>query len=99
MTKEVNYDDGEFVLPEGSLLYMDGNRGIYIPQQFAQETKHECVAGVNQEEWDILEYGPDHDEYWDVWNYVEQNAVLTDPDSGIKYTLYQDDDLWLIPKD
>ena len=91
----VDYDDEE--LPEGSLLYMDSNRGVYIPQQFANETKRACVEHVTQEEWDVLEKGPDHEWYWDVWSDVEQNALLTDPDTGVKYTLHQDGDLWLVP--
>jgi hypothetical protein len=54
------------------------------------------VAGVNDEDWAILEAGPDHGNYWDAWDMVEQNAVITD-EQGTKYTVHQDGDCWLVP--
>lgn len=79
------------------LLWLSDARGIYIPRDFAQSfadrSKH--VSGVSEEEWQILEQ-PDHEHYWDVWNDVEQSAIVTD-ENGVKFRLYQDGDLWLVP--
>ena len=77
--------------------YADSARGIYIPQFFAESIKRECVSGVSEEDWNILESGPDHEQYWDAWTDVLDNAELTDS-SGVVWTLYQDGDLWLIPE-
>ena len=84
-------------LPETAVHYLDSARGVYIPQNFAEIVKRDCVANVTDEEWAILEAGPDHEWYWDTWNAVEGKAVLTDPTTHEQFTLYQDGDLWLIP--
>lgn len=87
-------------LPESAILYADSARGVYIPQHFAESVRRECVSGVTQEEWDILMHGPNGEDYpewyWDTWNDVEQNALVTDS-NGAQYRLYQDGDLWLVP--
>lgn len=70
---------------EGVILFADGARGIYIPQYFAQSIKKEMVRGVSDEDWQILEAGPDHDLYWETWDTVERNAEVTL--DGHKYTL------------
>lgn len=89
-------------LPENAILYANDARGTYIPQYFAESIKRECVTGVAQEEWDILMQDPNGADcpewYWDIWNNVEQNAVVTDS-SGVQFRLYQDGDLWLVPAD
>lgn len=80
------------------LLWLSDARGIYIPRDFAtsfrDRAKH--VAGVTDEDWEILESGPDHEWYWETWSDVCDNALITD-DKGVKYTVYQDGDCWLIP--
>jgi hypothetical protein len=76
-------------------LYADGNRGIFIPQHFARSIKREFVTGVSDEDWAILDAGPDHDLYWSTWDDVLSDAVITDP-AGVKWTLWQDGDLWLV---
>jgi len=78
-------------------LLFDSNRGVYIPQNFAEEMKRECVAGVDDETWKTLEAGPDHEWYWDAWMDVTDNAEITEPSTGMKYYLYQDGDVWLVP--
>jgi hypothetical protein len=88
-----------FDLPDSAILYADSARGIYIPQYFAESIRRDCVSGVTQEEWDILSGEPDSESYWDVWNDVECRAIVTAPDTGIRYRLYQDGDLWLVPAD
>ena len=81
------------------LLWLSDARGVYIPQNFAESfsdrAKH--VSGVSDEDWAILEAGPDHELYWDTWSDVERDAIVTD-DKGVKYTVYQDGDCWLIPE-
>jgi hypothetical protein len=80
------------------LIWLSDARGIYIPRDFAQSfaARAKNVSGVTDEEWEILEAGPDHELYWDAWSDVEQKATVTD-DDGHVYNVYQDGDVWLIP--
>ena len=80
---------------ENAELFLDSNRGVYIPQNFAEQVRHELVENVTAEQWDILQAGPDHEWYWETWERVLDYAVLDD--GNRKFTLYQDGDLWLIP--
>ena len=84
-------------LPRDAILYASDARGVYIPQYFAESIKRDCVEGVSVEEWATLESGPDHERYWDTWNDVEQSAIVTD-NTGKRFTLYQDGDLWFLPE-
>jgi predicted amino acid dehydrogenase len=77
-------------------LFADGNRGIYIPQHFAESVLREHVQGVSAEDYAILEAGPDHEWYWETWESVCDNAVITTP-QGKRYYFYQDGDLWCVP--
>ena len=97
-------------LPESAELFLDGARGIYIPRDFALIVRRDHVEGVSEEDWAILKAGPPggvlneegyegYEDYWNVWEDVLNDAVLTGPDTGIQYYLYQDGDLWLIPTD
>lgn len=79
------------------LLWLSDSRGIYIPRDFALSIDRVNVSGVSDEDWAILEAGPDHEYYWDTWADVEQNAVVTD-EHGNKFTVYQNGDCWLIPE-
>ncbi len=81
-------------------LYADGNRGVYIPQYFAESVNREMVTGVTDEDWKTLEDGPDPENewYWESWNTVTSNAVITHTD-GTKCFLWQDGDLWVVPED
>jgi hypothetical protein len=87
----------EFEIPENAILYADSARGIYIPQHFAESVVRSCVCGVDAEQWHILESGPDHEFYFDVWCEVIDSARITDPKSGVAYSIWQDGDMWLIP--
>ena len=92
-----------FDLPDSAILYANSARGVYIPQYFAESINRANVTGVTQEQWDLVAMDPNDpatpDWYWDEWCTVEQNAIVTDPSSGIAYALYQDGDLWLVPVD
>lgn len=78
-----------------AVLYADGNRGVYIPQHFAESVVRAYVANVTDWQWTQLEAGPDGEHYWDAWTSVLDNALITDP-SGVEWSLYQDGDLWLV---
>ena len=46
-------------LPE-MLLWLDANRGQYIPQVFANTfTDRSAVQGITEEDWVVLQEGPD----------------------------------------
>jgi len=80
------------------LLWLSDARGIYIPRDFADSfadrAKH--VSGVSAEDWTVLEAGPDHEWYWEAWQDVLDNAIVTD-DAGTQFTVHQDGDCWLVP--
>lgn len=80
------------------LLWLSDARGRYIPRDFAAsfEDRNECVSGVSQEDWAVLDAGPDHEWYWEAWDAVCDNAIITD-EHGVKYRIYQDGDCWLVP--
>ena len=88
-------------IPNGSLLYLMDARGVYIPQNFAEHTRRECVTNVTDSDWQCLLDGPtaENEWYWEAWNNVLSNARVTDPKSGTVYTVYQDGDCWLVPID
>lgn len=84
---------------------LDGSRGIYIPQDFANGFDFDdgrCVPdtwrGITAEQRDILNAGPDHEHYWEVWAEVSDSAYLIDSD-GIEWRLWQDGDLFAVPAD
>ena len=85
-------------LPDTALHFASDRHGIYIPQYFAESVNRDMLSGVSDTDMNILLTGPDHEYYWDVWNDVEQSAILTDS-NGVTYCLYQDSDLWLVPTD
>lgn len=77
------------------ILFLSDARGVYIPRDFVQSIKRECLTGVSPEDIAILE-NPDDEYYWEAWGNVLDKAVVTD-DKGQKYSVYQDGDCWLIP--
>lgn len=101
-------------LTESVHCYLDSARGQYIPRDFARDTKRDCIEGVKAEDLDYLARGPggclDEDRtladgetergefYWDTWQTVLDNAILTDPQSGLRFRLHQDGDLFLVPE-
>jgi hypothetical protein len=95
-------------------LLFDSASGQYIPKRFATEIKREAISGVDAKDLDYLAHGPggclDKDVelydgetirgeyYWDTWQTILDNAVVTDSD-GNEFNLYQDGDVWLVPTD
>ena len=80
------------------ILFLSDARGVYIPRDFANEVRCDCLSGVDDATLDILRAGPDHEWYWEAWQDVENNATITDPTTGIAYHVYQNGDCWLLPE-
>lgn len=80
------------------ICFLNDARGIYIPRDFASafDDRKARVSGVSDDEWEILDAGPEHDSYWDVWCDVCDNAIVT-AINGTRYRLHQDGDLFLVP--
>jgi hypothetical protein len=80
------------------LLWLSDARGVYIPRDFANSFANRAVSvsGVSDEDWTTLESGPDAEWYWESWETVLNNATVID-DEGVKFSVYQDGDCWLIP--
>jgi len=76
----------------GLAILIGDHQGVYIPQQFAENFISGWLTGS---QWDIevLEKGPEHESYWDVWDWVLSNAKHIDK-KGNTWHLYQDGDLW-----
>lgn len=87
-------DDGPNL--EKAELFAGDARGIYIPKFFADNILRKLVTGVSDEDYSILEAGPDHEYYWDAWADVLDNAKVNHPTLGECY-LYQEGDLWIVP--
>ena len=100
-------DCGESDLPVGkkcptcrttvhlSACLIDGARGIYVPQAFAQAFAHD-EWGFDAETWAILEAGPDHEHYDETWTEVLDGAIYNGPVDELKgAVLFQDGDLFV----
>jgi len=77
-------------IKRGNLL-VDSRNGIYCPQVFAKTVNRDMFPTIKQDAWEILESGPEHDEYWDVWAYEVEGQTSTDG-----ATIYQDGDVWAV---
>jgi len=80
------------------ILFADSARGIYIPQHFVETLDlNACsVEGINESDLETLADGPDAADYWDVWDFVLDNCIVVYNETGQRFGLYQDGDLWLI---
>lgn len=85
-------------------LLLDESRGIYIPSFFAKhylylsdESKplsHWKCKGLEDSDIEALRSGPDHGDYWEIWDYVIGNSEFKSP-KGI-FVLDQDGDLFAV---
>ena len=80
---------------ENMFCLIDGNRGIYIPQQFARKWGDSVQSGMDEEQKTILLAGPQHSQYWDVWEEIVNEVVFLF--DGQKCSLYEDGDLFAVP--
>ena len=77
-------------IKRGDLL-VDSRHGVYCPQVFAETVDRDMFPTITENAWKILEAGPNHDEYWDVWaDDVEGQESI---DGAI---IYQDGDVWAV---
>ena len=82
---------------ENAILFVDSNCGVYMPQRFAMIIARNCISGVSDEDFKILLGGPDSEYYWEIWEDVLNNAIITeDTESRTQYFLHMDEDLWLV---
>ena len=72
-------------------IYADSARGIYIPQYFAETYVKSRWKYIDESDISVLRIGPDHEQYWDAWDNILDNAETTDG-----WTLYQDGDLFVV---
>lgn len=79
---------------ENMFCLIDGNRGIYIPQQFVK-IWGPFSKGITDNQMQILLSGPDNNDYWDTWIDVVDNVVFLF--DGERHTLYEDGDLFAVP--
>ena len=94
--KAMDFSAENLELPENKMFCLiDGNKGIYIPRIFAQRWGQFCVKGLNENDLKILLAGPDHMEYFEVWDdVVYQIQFLFE---GQLCELSEDGDLFAVP--
>jgi len=78
------------------ILMVSDAQGMYAPQSFGRQMKHECVLNVTPADWDALEEGPDAEGYWDLWDEIMRDAVVLNPETNVRYRIYQEGDIWLV---
>ena len=81
-------------------ILLNDSNGIYIPQLWAAGLIETDCPQLNIDWSDVqtIQAGPDHELYWQAWDDITQSYEATD-DQGIKWTLYQNGDLWELPSD
>jgi len=90
-------------IPKSARLFLDSARGRYIPRDFFALVKPECVnwnCSDDTKEWILTQTAdPDNEFYWDAWNEVETQELLTviDPANNVEHYILHDEDLWLVP--
>jgi hypothetical protein len=72
---------------------VDGQWGIYLPQEFAKRY-NAADWGISDEDENILLCGPNHPDYWDVWDDVLGYAHTIH--NGEIWHIYQHGDLFSI---
>lgn len=82
-------------------IILSDRRGVYIPQNFAEGfiIGEGGWQGIDQEDLECVKLGPyaeGNDWYWEAWDSIMNNAYLIDSD-GLKWTLFQDGDLYVVP--
>ena len=77
-------------------LLLDGARGIYLPQEFAQSFV--VREAELDEDMACCAAGPDQEFYWESWENILDSGTIEGA-SGHVWALYQDGDLWAIRED
>ena len=76
-------------------LFLDGSRGVYIPQAFAETINPTHWQGLDGGSLQILAKGPDNALYWPTWDEILNSARYIDID-GTEYVLHHDGDLFMV---
>ena len=84
---------------------VDNHHGVYCPQTFI-ECYEEYFTGISKESLkdeiaDIKNgdpYGEDSDIYWEAWDKILNECILTD-DNGDLFKILQNQDVWALPED
>ena len=92
----VKVSKNDETLPEGSLCLVDGLYGVHVPQRFATNYGKEAWH-VSEDDTRVLLEGPDNVDYNETWDDVVRTAYFEQ--NGKVYNLYQDGDLWAVPKE
>ena len=79
-------------------IFASCERGQYIPKFFANAATYEWDWGVadEHEAKRVLMSGPDHEEYWDVWATVLDNAKFNWLDNTWWLAMGENGDLFTI---
>ena len=103
MHKRIDYTDRiEALTSEHCSCLLGGNRGIYLPQCFAEEYGAAYLRAVENDHGDtsealenleILKAGPDHEDYDDAWVSVLDFGRIDGTEGGSLW-IFQDSDLF-----
>jgi len=83
--------------PEPVLVLLDAH-GVYIPQLWCSDidqAQAEAI-GANWQDVQTCQAGPDTDWYWEAWDSILDSVQVTD-ENGVRWTLFQNGDLWEVP--
>lgn len=81
-------------MKEAIKIISDSAHGIYCPQHCAEVLLDDWFSTRELvKARDVLLSGPDHEDYWEAWSYVEEHAEYTDSDDNL-WRLYQDGDVF-----
>lgn len=79
-------------------ILCDSHHGVYIPQIMIKRlADHGWLKNTPHDELDSILIDlsdPQNDWYWDSWGRVLNDAELIDPQTGDKWLLHQDGDLF-----
>lgn len=78
---------------ENAVLAVDSHHGIYQPKFFVEHYR-QFITGVDEDTLSELA-NPDNEHYWEAWETVVDNCTVTI--DGNQYSIYQDNDVWLVP--
>ena len=82
--------------PVDSICLVDGIRGVYVPQYFAT---HLTRWTMSDEDRAVLVAGPDHPDYWIVWDHVLATSTATTRHGENRWGLWHDGDLFAVRED
>lgn len=85
--------EGADMSAESYHLMCDSHHGVYIPQIMGTRLLEAGWSNIDADQVEVLNRGPDDEDYWEVWTRITDNAQFTD-EQGREWGLHQDGDLW-----